>query len=223
MSQPQTFDGFGRGVVPFFQGLQADNSREYWLAHKAVFESDVADPLRNLAAALGDEFGTVKVYRPNRDLRFTADRRPYQEQARLGASSNDSAGGLFLQVSVDGLFLGGGCFHLASDQVDRWRIAVADDAVAADLLRTIESLLAAGFPLLEGDSMTGTPRGWSKDHPRIGLIRRRNLAVGRFFEPDVLYSKALLDIVRHGWSVSERWLAWLDEHIGPADQTGGRT
>jgi uncharacterized protein (TIGR02453 family) len=218
----EAFNGFGRGLVPFFSGLVADNSREYWRRNKKTYETEIAEPLRALAEALEDEFGTIKIFRPNRDLRFSSDRRPYQEHARAMATKPGAAGSVFLQVSADGLFLGGGTFHPAPEQVTRWRAAVDDEKVAAELTKTIEKLDAAGFPLLEGNSMTGTPRGWSKDHPRIDLIRRRNLAVGRAYDADVLYSRACLDIVRHGWSTARVWVDWLDEHVGPGESVGRR-
>jgi len=40
------FAGFGPDVVSFYDGLEADNSREYWTGHRAVYDEQVAAPLR---------------------------------------------------------------------------------------------------------------------------------------------------------------------------------
>lgn len=41
----------------FYEGLEADNSKTYWLAHKAVYESAIREPMLALVDALEGEFG----------------------------------------------------------------------------------------------------------------------------------------------------------------------
>ena len=66
------FAGFGPGVHGFFTGLQADNTREYFSAHRAFFEDSVRDQMEALLDELSDTFGgEVKLFRQNRDIRFS--------------------------------------------------------------------------------------------------------------------------------------------------------
>src|SRR5437588_13062928 len=92
------FEGFGERALDFFEGLAADNSRTYWKAHEDVYREHVAEPLKALAAELTPEFGEPKIFRPYRDVRFSADQRPYQEQASLGVARD--GGGLPLALSA---------------------------------------------------------------------------------------------------------------------------
>ncbi len=77
------FHGFGERALFFYEGLTADNSRTYWQRHKDVYERDVLGPLRALGDELADEFGETKIFRPQRDVRFSADKRPYKENAGM--------------------------------------------------------------------------------------------------------------------------------------------
>src|SRR6202011_5909174 len=66
----------------------------------------------------------VKIFRLNRDLRFSPDKRPYKEH--LGAYlSSARSGGVYLQVSDDGLYVAVGSHEMAPDQLNRYRDAVA--------------------------------------------------------------------------------------------------
>ncbi len=105
-----TFTGFGEGALTFYEGLAADNSRTYWQTHVDTYRREIAEPLAALAAALEPEFGAIKIFRPHRDVRFSPDKRPYQEHASLAAPAGETRpviGGLYLALSPTGLFVGG--------------------------------------------------------------------------------------------------------------------
>jgi hypothetical protein len=48
-----------------------DNSKAYWTAHKDVYETVVLSARKAIPAELAPEFGDGKVFRPNRDVRFS--------------------------------------------------------------------------------------------------------------------------------------------------------
>ena len=83
MSGNGTFSGFSDRALELYAGLEADNSRQYWTDHKAEWEAEVRDPMRALVAELEDEFGGAKLFRPNRDVRFSKDKTPQRWVARL--------------------------------------------------------------------------------------------------------------------------------------------
>ncbi len=210
------FEGFGERALDFYEGLAADNSRTYWTANQGVYREHVADPLRALAAELAPEFGAPKVFRPHRDLRFSADKRPYQEHASMSVARDDG-GGLYLSLSVDGLLIAGGCHQPARDQLERFRRLQDDADVTADLDAELGALAGRGYRLGEEGMLKSAPRGWSRDHPRIDLLRRISLTVWSRQEPDEwLHTRACLDVVRDGWRVVDTWNAWLRANVGPS-------
>lgn len=214
-----TFQGFGEAALDFYEGLVADNGKTYWQQHRAVYDSAIAEPMTALAAALEPEFGQVKIFRPYRDLRFSADKRPYQEHASMGtrAGENEGHGGCYFRLDLEGLTLAGGYHQPARDQLARFRTLQDDDAAAADLDATLASLEEQGFALSEGAPVRTAPRGWPRDHPRIALIRRTSLVVVRHDEPaDWLFDRRCLDVVTAAWRTVGSWNAWLDARVGPS-------
>ena len=72
------FGGFGRGALAFYDDLEATNSREWWLANKKRYEDEIRRPMEELLEDVSSEFGEAKLFRPNRDTRFSKDKTPYK-------------------------------------------------------------------------------------------------------------------------------------------------
>src|SRR5204863_385793 len=72
------FTGWTGDFVGFFRGLELDNSRRYFEAHRRQYERDVLQPLKELVAELEPRLGRSKIFRINRDIRFTKDKSPYK-------------------------------------------------------------------------------------------------------------------------------------------------
>ena len=92
------FAGFSDRALELYVGLEADNSRQYWTDHKAEWEAEVRDPMRALVAALEDEFGPAKLFRPNRDIRFSKDKTPYKTHQGAFVAHGTVGVGWYLQI-----------------------------------------------------------------------------------------------------------------------------
>ena len=114
------FRGWTAEAIEFYEGLEADNSKTYWNENKSVYENLVLRPMTELLAELAPEFGETKLFRPYRDVRFSADKAPYK--TAIGATLE--LGG-YVQLSAEGLAVGSGMWMMAPDQLERYREAVA--------------------------------------------------------------------------------------------------
>ena len=119
-----TFRGFPADAISFFEGLVADNSREYWTANKDTYERAVKGPMTALIEEVDERYRPLRIFRANRDVRFSADKSPYKTNI---AAVGERAGGAtyYVHFSADGLYAGSGYYHMANDQLDRYRRAVA--------------------------------------------------------------------------------------------------
>jgi uncharacterized protein (DUF2461 family) len=72
------FRGWRAEALEFFEGLEADNSKTYWQRNKGVYEQLVRAPMEELLAELAPEWGEGRIFRPYRDIRFSADKTPYK-------------------------------------------------------------------------------------------------------------------------------------------------
>ena len=71
-SDDPTFGGWPTTAFAWFDGLEMDNSKEWFHVNKAIYDHDVKGPMVALLAELADEFGSARISRPNRDTRFSS-------------------------------------------------------------------------------------------------------------------------------------------------------
>src|SRR5260370_35995318 len=91
------FTGWKGDFRGFFLGLKANNSKAYFEAHRRQYDNEVKGPMVALLADLEFEFGEARLSRPNRDIRFSADKSPYKTNLYATTNGGDvarDAGGL---------------------------------------------------------------------------------------------------------------------------------
>ncbi|WP_439593522.1 DUF2461 domain-containing protein [Microbacterium sp.] len=216
------FTGLDADAPAFFAELAADNTKEWWTANKERYERSVRAPFEALATALEPEFGPVKIFRPYRDVRFSADKTPYK--AHIGMVSTAPVAH-YLQLGRDALMLGGGIYDVPPRVIARFREIVVDPRLAGDLEATLEELGDAGFDVMRDDALKTAPRGYPVDHPRIDLLRLRHLAVGRREQPaHWMWRPDALDVIARHWRAVSTWCDWITENLGEelAESLGNR-
>lgn len=205
-----TFKGFPPEALEFYEGLEADNSKSYWTANKSVYEEMVYAPMAALLEELSATYGEAKIYRPYRDVRFSADKSPYK--TAIGASLTD---GGYIQISSSGLGAGCGMYVMEADQLERYRQAVADDASGVRLEELVTSVRMQGIDVSGHDSLKTAPRGYPKDHPRIELLKYKGVVTWKSWPPARwLGTAAAKQRVIDFFEASRPINQWLAEHVG---------
>ena len=173
--------GIPAEAFEFYERLGADNTREFWAAHKAEYEQYVRDPLQAIADALEPDFGPAHLYRPYRDMRFSRDKSPYKDHQGCVFDAENGLG-WYLQVSAHSLMAAGGWYQSTPVQVKRYREHLLE--AGGDRLRTaLKPLPKAGFEI-GGDMLKTRPRGVAEDNPDIDLLRHRTMHVTKVWEPE---------------------------------------
>jgi uncharacterized protein (TIGR02453 family) len=205
-----SFTGIPIAALDFYEDLEDDNTKQFWAAHKQVYEESVRAPMELLVAALVPEFGAAKFFRPYRDVRFAKDKTPYK--THQGVWFGESS--LYLHVSAAGLFVAGGYWDTSSAQVDRLRRAVADDVAGAALERTLSTVRAKKLAI-GGSQLTRVPSGYDKEHVRAELLRYKTMTASREFgSPAWLATKRAQTEIVKAWQSIGPLVVWLDTHVG---------
>ena len=214
------FDGFPPAVFAWFEGLEADNSREYVQRTRDVLDEQVRGGMEALLDELaGEEFGQmVKLFRQHRDLRFSRDKSPYKTRTYGLVSSPERS--YYAEVSAAGLYAGTGFYRPEREALARFRDAVLDDVTGPELEALVAGVRAAGLEV-EGATLRSAPRGVPRDHPRVALLRHTSLIVGRRLPPgaDGIGREAALGHLADTWRAARPVLGWVDRTVG-ASGTG---
>lgn len=205
------FEGFPEAALDFYDDLEMDNSKVFWEAHKEVYRNAVAAPMRELTAALADDFGEAKMFRPYRDVRFSHDKSPYKtHQGAYVAVA--PATGYYIQIGAAGVRVGAGFYEASATRLAAIRGAIDQNRSGRELERALDDLTSHGWEL-GGDRLKTAPRGWDSGHPRIELLRHKTLTVMRDHGFDsVIHSSELVDRVRSDWTETRPLIDWIIRH-----------
>jgi uncharacterized protein (TIGR02453 family) len=205
-----TFKGWRAEAIEFFEGLEADNSKAFWQANKSVYEQEVKRPMEELLEELEKEFGAGKIFRPNRDIRFSLDKSPY----KTNIAGTLSKGG-YISLSAEALGVGSGMYMPMPDQLERLRRAMADDRTGKQIEKLVSAVRAKGIEISAHEELKTAPKGYPKDHPRIDLLRMKGMITWKQWPIAAWVGTAkakqrIVDVLHEAKPIN----AWLDKHVG---------
>ena len=210
------FKGWPVDAVEFFEGIELDNTKAFWIANKDLYQSKVLDPMLALLCDLAPEFGAGHVFRPYRDTRFSADKSPYKTNI---AAHNDAG---YISLSSEALGVGAGLYMPSSDQLARFRAAIADDRTGEQLVRLVAALQKKNLQVTAHELLKSAPRGYSTDHPRIALLRHKGITawkewpVGPWLHT-AAPKRRIIDFLRDVAPLRK----WLDSNVNTSGSNGG--
>lgn len=172
--------------------LAADNSRDWFAAHKAEYDSALKAPALELLDRVAVDLTRLtgaptatKLFRPNRDLRFSRDKTPYHTHLHLLWTSQTGAAAppqWYFGLSPDYVTLGGGVMQFDKPALAAWRAGVAADGAA--LADEIARLMDSGARL-DPPALARVPAPFEATHPRADLLRRKSLSLWVDLTPPV--------------------------------------
>jgi uncharacterized protein (TIGR02453 family) len=172
------FRGWPEAAQRFFIGLELENSKRFFDANRAVYENSVKAPMVALIESLEDDYGPGKVFRPNRDIRFSKDKSPYKTNIAGYAGMGGNGG--YISLDARGLTVASGRYEFTPEQLTKYRKKVAADSTGAPLAAMVAKLEKAGYGI-GGEELKRVPAGWPQDHARERLLRRKLLYVYKDF------------------------------------------
>jgi uncharacterized protein (TIGR02453 family) len=224
---PPGFAGFPAAGLDFLRELAARQDRAWVAAHKADYEVHVRGPLGALVAALSARCAAAglplrgdskrSLFRLQRDVRFSPDKRPFQTHAsavltRTGAKR--APGVLYVHLGPEGSFAAAGFYRPEPPQLARMRDALV--ARPAAWGRAGRALADAGLALDHDGALVRLPRGFEGAPPRLhDALRLRSWVVQRPLAAAAVSTPALADelaalataaapLLTFGWAALDR-------------------
>ncbi|MBV7410304.1 TIGR02453 family protein [Maritimibacter sp. DP1N21-5] len=164
----------------FFADLAAQNTRDWFAAHKALYDTEVKAPAEALLERMTDWCDGVlgvtvrpKLYRIHRDIRFSGDKTPYNTHLHMQWSMTGAPVCLLFGASRDYCKVGIGAMTMDKDKLGQWRAAVAR---GDDVLAEVAALRAAGWTT-DDPHLRRVPAPYAQDHPEAAHLRRKGIVL----------------------------------------------
>jgi uncharacterized protein (TIGR02453 family) len=203
------FKGFPREFLPFFDGLEKNNSKAWFDRHRRDYEQYVMMPAADFVTALGKKLTKIaptiraipkvnqSLFRLNRDVRFSPDKRPYKTNLGIlfweGHRKRMECTGFYFHVEGRRLMTAAGMHMFPKNFVESYRGAVVDKVLGPRLARAADTVTAKGYTL-GGAHYKRVPRGYDPDHKNSGYLLHSGLYAMREEPlPDAFFSADLVD------------------------------
>jgi uncharacterized protein (TIGR02453 family) len=211
------FAGYGPEAIGFFKALAFHQNRTWFQEHKEIYETQIRGPTLALVEQLSGRFAKAGIplrgssrtlFRINRDIRFSKDKRPYQTHAGAVLTSTGEKNGpglLYIHImpvgmtawddTPSGSFAAAGFYQPEPPALAAIRNAIRRDpdtflAMEAELKKR---KLALGL----GGQLARLPRGFEdmKGSPVEAAIRRRSFIVEVPIDEALVTSPKLADML----------------------------
>lgn len=181
-------------TVSFLRALKRNNDREWFKARKDEFETHVRGPMVALIERLSEDahgFAPDMVFSPRdslfrmyRDTRFSEDKTPLKTHIAASFPNRTlpkgRGAGLYVQVSIEGAWAGGGIYGPEKGELLQIR-----EHLAANHRRFRSIVESPRFKKqlggLQGERLQRVPRGFPADHPAADFLKYKQLYAGRNF------------------------------------------
>lgn len=208
-------------LFPFLRNLAQNNNKAWFDEHRAEYKGlrqEFTHFLRDMAEGIAffdpavrlrlDDPKVVKVFRVNRDVRFSKDKSPYKTNisGTIGALPGEGTRPLYyLSIEPDASMVGGGIYMPSSPALQKIREKVDVDHQSLEKILNSERFSRA-FPqgLTRQGALKTAPRGYSVGHPAIELLRLKSFAAMHTFTDGEVVQKDFADeVLEHFEALSD--------------------
>lgn len=198
MLEPQT--------LSFLRGLKKNNNKAWFDSHRVQYEAAridfanfiqlVIDALQKSDPAITGIQARDCLFRINRDIRFSKDKRPYK--SNFGASIKRGGrkslyAGYYFHCEPGASFIGGGLWMPEAPQLKNVRQEIDYNWEEFESLRKEKSFKKIYGDLYRGDDMklTTVPKGYEKENPAIEYLKLKSFIAETKFADEELTKGSL--------------------------------
>lgn len=174
-----------KSILSFLDKLKKNNNRDWMMEHKKEYQSNekiLKQFYSSVEASLNitDEISKLKVFRINRDVRFSNNKTPYNVHRSVSFSRAGAhrRGGYYLRIEPGNSAMAGGFFSPEASDLFRIRKEFEIDTTEIREILNHKKFKKAFGGFNQAYQVKTAPRNFSKDDKNIDLIKLKNYFVG---------------------------------------------
>lgn len=207
--------------LDFLKDLSQNNNRDWFNNHKERYTAAHNNIISFADALIGElnkhdrietPSGRKSMFRIYKDVRFSNDKTPYNKHwsCAFRRATKKLRGGYYLRIEPGDSRIVGGFFGPVPDDMKRIRQDI--DANYEDWRKVLANPILKGtFGNIRGEKITSAPRGYTKDHPAIDLLRYKQFLFRHEFTDAEVLSPDFLFIANNAFKNLRPFLDYMSE------------
>ncbi len=187
-----------------------ENKKEY-LANEKILKAFYASIETQLN--ITDEISKVKVFRINRDVRFSKDKTPYNihRSVSFSRAGTQRRGGYYLRIEPGKSAMAGGFFSPESPDLLRIRREFEMDSTEIRTILSQKDFKKAFSGFNQDYKVKTAPRDFNKEDPNIDLIKLKSYFVVHNFTDKEVLSKDFEENVMHHFLLLRPYFDYMSD------------
>ena len=212
-------------IFDFLRQLAANNNREWFVEHKAMYQAATQEfdkLLAVLIARIGEFDSSIRhlqpkdcTYRIYRDLRFSPDKTPYKIHfgGFISAKGKKSLHcGYYFHLQPEGSLYAGGTYGLTPKQLQEIRYSIFDGI--EEYRKIVENKhFKRLFPSIGEAQLKSAPKGFPKDFPYMELLKPKDFTVWKYLDDSFFQQPDFVDSLVEYAKASKPFLDFLNYTI----------
>lgn len=202
MIEAATFD--------FLQNLAENNNRDWFIEHKAIYESarenviDFAQQLLQLMSKTDPQVNPDTdpkkcVMRIYRDVRFSKDKTPYKSNFGINFETGNGAAeiGYYVHIQPGNSFAGGGCWMPNAEHLKAIRQEIDYNGATLNAIINDASFTQYFSSFAQQEQLKNNPKGYEEGHPYINLLKLKSFAaIHSISDQELMDKPAVQNVVK---------------------------
>ena len=173
-------------LFDFIDRLNRNNNKDWMDNHRSEYRAvrdffiEWLDKMNDRLSALDDTYfntpGKKAINRINNNLLYHSNRPVYKDHFGAGLDQLSKQGDFYIELGVHRSFIGGGYWHPDAATLKSIRQAIDYNGEELMSILNAPSFTRTFGEMVDDQPLVRPPRGYSADHPRIDLIKRRSYA-----------------------------------------------
>lgn len=191
--------------LKFLKAIRKNNHKEWMDENRSWYHqvreqliSDVEKMITNISK-IDKRFNKLSpkdcMFRINRDIRFSNNKRPYKENLSMYFSllgKKSSGPGYYIHIEPGKSFFACGCWMPPADVLNKIRQEI--DYNSTEFISILnDKNFKKYFINIEGDKVKSTPRGYDRENPMIEFLKLKSFIVSYAFTDKEINDESFLD------------------------------
>jgi len=207
-----------KSAFSFLKSLKKNNNRDWMQENKKEYlanEKSLKQFYTIIESNLNksDEISKLKVFRINRDLRFSKDKTPYNvhRSASFSRAGAHRRGGYYLRLEPGNSMMAGGFFSPESSDLLRIRKEFEMDTSEIRSILSNNNFRKAFGGFNQEYAVKTAPRNFDKDDPNIDLIKLKSYFVVHNFTDSEVFSEDFSENVTKHFLLLRPYFNYMSE------------
>jgi len=227
MAKVDGFVHFPKETLKFLRALRKDNTKSWFDKHRSDYDDFFVAPAKEFVEEVEQRLKRIapkivaepringSIFRINRDIRFSKDKRPYKDHLDFGFWEGDrksSGSSMFLRVSPDAVYVGAGFHQGCPTQLKAFRATLADEDCGRTLASAVKKVRKTGVEV-QGQHYKRVPKGLPVGGPAEEFYLHNAMYVVHEHKPSLSHDKSLLDTCLDHWLDALPLHRWLVDNL----------